>query len=100
MTPRASLFALLLVGCAVPAAAELPQPVRAMIEAAIASGDPRTVEAVAGVARQTNPDDAAEIDALLKGFATRQAESAAAREAARIEALRSAGLFDNWSGRG
>lgn len=100
MTPRASVFALVLIACAAPAAAELPQPVRAMIDAAIATGDARTVEAVVGVARQTNPDDTAEIDALLNGFAASQAEAAAAREAARVEALRTAGLFQNWSGRG
>jgi putative salt-induced outer membrane protein len=100
MAPRVPLLALLLIGCAAPAAAELPQPVRAMIDAAIATGDPRTAQAVVGIARQTNPDDVAEIDALWSAFVARQNELAAAREVARVEALRNAGVFQNWSGRG
>jgi putative salt-induced outer membrane protein len=100
MTPRASLFALLVIGCAAPAAAELPQPVRAMIDAAIATGDARTAQTVVTIARQTNPEDVAEIDALWNAFVTRQSELAAAQEVSRQEALRNAGLFDNWSGRG
>lgn len=100
MTPRIPLFALLLIGCTTPAAAELPQPVRAMIDAAIATGDARTAQTVVTIARQTNPDDVAEIDALWGAFVTRQNELAAAQEVSRQEALRNAGLFDNWSGRG
>ena len=45
--------------------AALPEPVRAMIEEAIASGDPQTVSTVPDVARKTNSDDAQEFDALL-----------------------------------
>lgn len=100
MASRVSPFAVLLLGCAAPAAAELPQPVRAMIEAAIATGDARTAQTVVTIARQTNPDDLAEIDALWNAFAANQAELAAAREASRLEALRTAGVFENWSGRG
>ena len=54
---------LLLAACAAPATAELPQPVRAMIDAAIASGHAAKVGTVIDIARQTNPDDVAEIDA-------------------------------------
>jgi putative salt-induced outer membrane protein len=43
----------------------LPDAVRAMIDAAFASGDNDDVEAVAKVARRTNPDNIGEIDALL-----------------------------------
>ena len=100
MASRFPLLALLLIGCATPAAAELPQPVRAMIDAAIATGDVRTVQTVVGLARQTNPDDVAEIDALWNAFVVKQTELAAAQEAARVEALRSARFFQNWSGRG
>ncbi|HEU4651551.1 MAG TPA: DUF481 domain-containing protein [Croceibacterium sp.] len=100
MVLRIPLLALLFALWTVPAVAELPQPVRAMIDAAIATGDARTAQAVVSIARQTNPDDVAEIDALWSGFVTRQNELAAAQEASRQEALRSAGLFDNWSGRG
>lgn len=48
-----------------PAHASLPDPVRAMIEAALASGDEGDVETVAKLAKATNPDDAAEVDAML-----------------------------------
>ncbi len=84
----------------VPAHAQLADPVRAMIEAAIATGDPAKVEAVVEVARATNPDDVAEIDAMLGAYRTAQAEQAAAEAAAKEEAIRTAGLFDNWSGKG
>lgn len=43
----------------------LPDAVRAMIDAAFASGDNDDVEAVARLARRTNPDNIGEIDALL-----------------------------------
>ncbi|WP_294031426.1 DUF481 domain-containing protein [Sphingopyxis sp.] len=43
----------------------LPDSVRAMIDAAFASGDNDDVEAVAKVARRTNPGNVGEIDALL-----------------------------------
>lgn len=99
MIARASLSALLLVGAA-PAAAELPQPVRAMIEAAIATGDAGKVQTVVEIARQTNPADAAEIDALHGAFLARQAELVAAQQASQQEALRTAGVMQNWSGRG
>lgn len=92
--------ALFLTTCSVPAAAELPQPVRAMIEAAIAGGDAAKISAVVEVAKQTNPADAAEIDELHGAFLTRQAELAAAEKAHRQEDIRTAGLLDNWSGRG
>ncbi|MCL6251155.1 DUF481 domain-containing protein [Altererythrobacter sp. KTW20L] len=85
---------------AAPAAAELPEPVRAMIEAAIATRDPAKVNTVVEIARQTNPDDHAEIDALADEFRTAQAARAAAAAEAEQLALREAGVFDNWSGQG
>jgi putative salt-induced outer membrane protein len=94
--PLAAIAAL----CAAPALAELPQPVRTMIEAAIATGDPAKVQTVVELARQTHPDDTAEIDALHETFLASQREAAAA-EAARKEAeIRTASLTENWSGRG
>lgn len=82
------------------AAADVPEPVRAMIDAAIAKGDAETVKAVFELAKQTNPDDVAEIAALEADY--QQAELAKAAEAAREEeaAMRNAGLFDNWKGQG
>lgn len=85
---------------AAPAFAELPQPVRAMIDAAIATGDADKVATVLDLARTTNPDDSTEIDALASDFNKKQAEEAAAAEAAKEDAIRSGGLFENWSGQG
>lgn len=85
---------------AAPASASLPEPVRAMIEAAIATGDPAKVKTVVDIAKQTHPGDAAEIDTLQAGFLTRQREIAAADQARKDAELRSAGLLDNWSGTG
>ena len=80
--------------------AEIPDPVRAMIDAAIATGDADKVATVVDLAKQTNPDDAEAIDAIKSDFDAKlaaEAEQAAALEA---EAIRNAGLFDNWSGKG
>lgn len=71
-----------------------------MIEAAIATGDAAKVKTVVDIAKQTNPDDTAEIDGLQKAFLAEQRELAAAEAARKEEALRTAGVFDNWSGRG
>ncbi|WP_293646451.1 DUF481 domain-containing protein [Sphingopyxis sp. RIFCSPHIGHO2_12_FULL_65_19] len=49
----------------VPLDPELPDAVRAMIEAAFASGENEDVEAVVKFARRTNPGNIGEIDALL-----------------------------------
>jgi len=80
--------------------AQLAQPVRDMIEVAIATGDADTVKAVVNVARTTNPQDVTEIDAMFGNFQSAQAEEAAAAAAAEELAVREAGLFDNWSGEG
>lgn len=84
---------------AAPAAAALPDPVRAMVDAAIATGDAGKVRTVVEIARATNPDDAAELDAILKAFETKLADAKAAEAAAKEATLRSAGMFDNWKGR-
>ncbi len=83
-----------------PALAELPQPVRAMIEAAIATGDEGKVHTVAEIARTTNPDDIAAIDALIADFTASLAARKAAEAEANHIALREASLLENWSGRG
>ena len=93
-------FVLLLAAVATPATAELPEPVRAMIDAAIATGDRAKVATVVELAKQTNPDDIAEIDALHGEFLARQRELAAAERARKEEAIRTAGLLENWSGTG
>jgi putative salt-induced outer membrane protein len=97
---RLALPAAALSLIAAPAAAELPDPVRAMIEAAMETGDKDKVAAVVEAARATNPDDLAEIDAMKVEFDRRQAELAAAEAAAEREAIRQASLIENWSGQG
>jgi putative salt-induced outer membrane protein len=52
----------------VPLHSLLPDAVRTMIDAAIASGEDADVEAVVKIARMANPDSAAEIDALLAAY--------------------------------
>lgn len=85
---------------ALPAHAALPEPVRAMIDAAIATGDETKVRTVVEIAKQTNPGEAAEIDAMLPRFETKLAEAKAAEASAKEAAIRSAGLLENWSGKG
>ena len=93
-------FAATMLAASQPALAELPQPVRAMIDAAIATGEEGKVRTVADIARATNPADTAEIDALVAEFHTALAARRKADEEAKLAALREADLFDNWSGRG
>lgn len=99
---RGFSMAAMVTALAVPqaAAAELPEPVRAMIDAAITSGDEGKVRIVAELARTTNPSDIAEIDAIVATFEANVAARKAAEAEARQAALREADLFDNWSGKG
>ncbi len=83
-----------------PALAELPEPVRAMIDAAIDTQDETKVRTVIDLARITNPDDAAKLDAILAEYETDLAAIARTKAAAKEAEIRSAGLFDNWSGKG
>ncbi|HEX7657203.1 MAG TPA: DUF481 domain-containing protein [Sphingomonas sp.] len=50
------------------------------------------------VARQTNPADAAELDALQAGYRTSQQRLAAQKAAEKERRIRSAGALDNWTG--
>ena len=88
-----------LTPCA-PASAALPDPVRAMIDAALATGDEAKVRTVVEIARATNPADGAELDTILAGFEIKLAERKTAETAAKEASIRSAGLFGNWSGNG
>lgn len=81
-----------LLGAAGAAQAQLPAPVRAMVERAAESGDKAKIDAVVAVAKETNPEAAGEIDDIV-------AEIAARREAERVAALRTAGILANWAGR-
>lgn len=92
--------ALALLAAPIPARAKLPDPVRAMIEAAIATGDADKVKTVSELARQTNPGDAAEVEGMQAKFHARQVQLAAEEAEREVEQIRSAGLFDMWSGKG
>ncbi|WP_439566694.1 DUF481 domain-containing protein [Sphingopyxis sp.] len=77
-----------------------PDPIGDMLAAAMASGKDADVEAVAKLAKDTHPDDAAEIDVRLAAYrAERQRlkDEAAAAERAR---LASAKFWQNWKGEG
>lgn len=77
-----------------------PDPVQNMIDAAIASAKDADVEAVAKLAKDTNPEDAAEIEARLLAYrAERQRlrDEAAAAERARLAAAK---FWQNWKGEG
>lgn len=89
-----------LLAVSAPVAAALPDPVRAMIEAAIATGDEGKVKTVVELAKTTNPDDTAEIDALHRAFSERKAEERRLAEENRLEGIRRAGVLDLWRGRG
>jgi putative salt-induced outer membrane protein len=52
----------------VPARAELPGPVRAMIESAMRTDDAKAVAAVVKAAKETQPQDSGEIDAMKQKF--------------------------------
>lgn len=93
----------LLITAALLAATSLAQPalaqatlspaVRQMVEAAAKSGDKAKIDAVVGIAKETNPGSGAEIDKIVADIAATQA---AEREAQ----LASAGFFENWKGSG
>ncbi|MEQ5786962.1 DUF481 domain-containing protein [Erythrobacter sp. NFXS35] len=99
--PLARALTLGLLACAAaPALAALPQPVRAMIDAAIATGDETKVRTVLELARATNPSDAAEVNAIEAEYDIILARIAEAEAAAEQEAIRTSGLLENWSGKG
>lgn len=98
-----SLAAVLAATAPAPAFAytELPQPVAAMLDDAIASGSEAEVVAVAKYARKALPGQEAEIDARLSAYKAKLAAAAAATRAAPAEAPAAAdGFFENWSGKG
>jgi putative salt-induced outer membrane protein len=66
---------------ATPAAATLPDPIRAMVENAFATNDAATIAAVVKVAKATSPADAGEIDALVGARQKRLDEQAALKRA-------------------
>ena len=77
-----------------------PDPVRVMLDAAIASGKDSDVEAVGKLAKAASPEDVAEIDILLADYRAerkRLKDEAAAAERARLAAAK---FWQNWKGEG
>jgi putative salt-induced outer membrane protein len=72
-------------------AAPIPAPVEAMIDAA--AGDPGQLKTVSEIAKQTNPDSVAEIDARVAAIKARAAE-------ARQAELADQDFMEGWSGQG
>jgi putative salt-induced outer membrane protein len=89
-------FSLAAAGMVSPAQAALPEPVKAMIEAAIASGKDAEVRSVVKFAKVANPDDVAEIDAMFAAYTAKKTQLAAAEKKAKMEAP----FFENWTGEG
>ncbi|MFZ5706658.1 MAG: DUF481 domain-containing protein [Pseudomonadota bacterium] len=79
-------------------AAPLPDPVRAMIETAMASDEPETIAAVVSVAKKANPGSIEEIDALVADHDRALAEAKARKEQQERDRLASAGLLELWTG--
>ena len=77
---------------------QLPEGVRAMIIAAIATGDAKAVETVVRLAKETHGGAAHEIDRIHEGFRNRQAEAKAQEERQQRERLVEANMFDHWKG--
>lgn len=71
-----------------------------MVNAAISTGDPEKVDIVVDIAKQTNPDDTVELEALRSAFL--EAQDRYNQKLARNKELakRRAGLFNLWSGSG
>lgn len=74
-------------------ASSLPDSVAAMIRAAAETGDAATLKTTADLARKTNPDATAEIDALVA-----QLQKKADDE--RLAKMKSQGFFQGWKGQG
>ncbi|MFN3388853.1 MAG: YdiY family protein [Allosphingosinicella sp.] len=101
MDPVLLLAAAMTPAAEAPAAqdeAALGEGVRAMIEAAIASGDAKAAETMLRFARQTHGGAKAEIDAIETAWRARLAEAEAVKTAEKREEIESAGLFEQWKG--
>ena len=89
------LFVPLMVAPPSPAIATtpLPEAVRTILSEAIASGNESDIDTIARLARKTNPDSVAEIDAMISEYKQAKTEE-------QDEKIRNAGAFDMWGGKG
>ncbi len=103
-TLNAAFAASLLAILPTAANAELPAPVRAMIEKAQEADDIEAMAVIIDLADETFPGNSAELNAIMRDYRARveatQLAAAQAEEAAKEEEIRSAGLFENWTGQG
>ncbi|MET1756262.1 DUF481 domain-containing protein [Novosphingobium sp. RD2P27] len=100
MFARAAVLTCVLAAAAAPAHAELPGPVRAMLESAMQSGDPKAVEAVVKAAKETQPQDSAEIDAMKQKYDDTHKLVVAEKAQNERERLLAAGPLELWKGEG
>ncbi len=104
MTHAPALAALLAIAMPSAAAAQpeagqsLPDGVRSMIEAAIASGDTKAIETVIRFARETHAFAGAQIDEIAQTWRLRVAEADAQKKRERQLEIEQAGLLDQWKG--
>ncbi len=99
---------LIILGCAIlftsPAMAKLPEPVKAILNAALEGGDDAEIKTAFKLIKATNPDDLAEIESLESeykaAYEVKLAEEAKTKAAEEEAKLANAGFFDNWSGNG
>ena len=95
---EALLLAPVAVAAPAPAGAALPDGVRALIDAAMASGDAKAVDTVIALARQTHGSAGPEIDALAEQWRLRTAAADAKTKQEQQAALARSGPFDHWKG--
>lgn len=77
---------------------QLPPTVRALIDAAIASGDGQAVAAITRLAKKTAPWAGQQAEALKAKYDADVAEKQAIAARERAERLAAASFLDNWSG--
>ncbi|HEX8446052.1 MAG TPA: DUF481 domain-containing protein [Sphingomonas sp.] len=76
----------------------LPEEIRAVLTAAVDSGDPAAVAAVVRFAKTTNPETAGQIDRINEAYLARVAARKAREERERRDELLLAGPLDFWKG--
>lgn len=78
----------------------IPRGVRAMIRAAMKTGDKGKIETVLALAREAAPDGEGEIEAIETAWRADVAEQTRLAREANTRRIREAGLFELWSGEG
>jgi len=100
MSARIAVPLCVLAAAASPVRAELPGPVRAMLEAAMQTDDAKSVDAVVKAAKATQPQDSAEIDAMKQKFDDSHKLVAAEKAEDERERVLAARPLQLWKGEG